>query len=121
MAARLGRLQGTLEASELSDADIVIEAAFESMDVKKEVFRRLDEICKDDAILATNTSTLDVNEIADATKRPENVIGTHFFSPAHIMKLMENVRGERTSKETIATVMKLSKAPRQSRRARRCV
>ena len=109
MAARLGRLQGTLEASELSDADIVIEAAFESMDVKKEVFRRLDEICKDDAILATNTSTLDVNEIADATKRPENVIGTHFFSPAHIMKLMENVRGERTSKETIATVMKLSK------------
>ena len=109
MAARLGRLQGTLEASELSDADIVIEAAFESMDVKKEVFRRLDEICKDDAILATNTSTLDVNEIADATKRPENVIGTHFFSPAHIMKLMENVRGEKTSKETVATVMKLSK------------
>ena len=109
MAARLGRLQGTLEASELSDADIVIEAAFESMDVKTEVFRRLDEICKDDAILATNTSTLDVNEIADATKRPENVIGTHFFSPAHIMKLMENVRGEKTSKETVATVMKLSK------------
>ena len=109
MAARLGRLQGTLEASELSDADIVIEAAFESMDVKKEVFRRLDEICKDDVILATNTSTLDVNEIADVTKRPENVIGTHFFSPAHIMKLMENVRGEKTSKETVATVMKLSK------------
>lgn len=109
MDARLGRLQGTLAASELSDADIVIEAVFESMDVKKEVFRRLDEICKDDAILATNTSTLDVNEIADATKRPENVIGTHFFSPAHIMKLMENVRGEKTSKETVATVMKLSK------------
>ena len=107
--ARLARLQGTLEASELSDADIVVEAAFESMEVKKDVFRRLDEICKDDAILATNTSTLDVNEIADATKRPENVIGTHFFSPAHIMKLMENVRGEKTSKETVATVMKLSK------------
>ena len=107
--ARLARLQGTLEASELSDADIVVEAAFESMEVKKDVFRRLDEICKDDAILATNTSTLDVNEIADATKRPENVIGTHFFSPAHIMKLMENVRGEKTSKETVATVIKLSK------------
>ena len=107
--ARLARLQGTLEASELSDADIVVEAAFESMEVKKDVFRRLDEICKNDAILATNTSTLDVNEIADATKRPENVIGTHFFSPAHIMKLMENVRGEKTSKETVATVMKLSK------------
>ncbi|GMR24056.1 MAG: 3-hydroxyacyl-CoA dehydrogenase NAD-binding domain-containing protein [Acidobacteriota bacterium] len=109
MDARLARLQGTLEASELSDADIVVEAAFESMEVKKDVFRRLDEICKDDAILATNTSTLDVNEIADATKRPENVIGTHFFSPAHIMKLMENVRGDKTSKETVATVMKLSK------------
>ncbi len=109
MDARLGRLQGTLEASELNDADIVVEAVFESMEVKVDVFRRLDEICKPDAILATNTSTLDVNEIADATKRPENVIGTHFFSPAHIMKLMENVRGKKTSPETVATVMKLSK------------
>jgi len=109
MDARLGRLQGTLEASELNDADIVVEAVFESMEVKVDVFRRLDEICKPDAILATNTSTLDVNEIADATRRPENVIGTHFFSPAHIMKLMENVRGDKTSPETVATVMKLSK------------
>ena len=109
MDARLGRLQGTLEASELNDADIVVEAVFESMEVKVDVFRRLDEICKPDAILATNTSTLDVNEIADATRRPESVIGTHFFSPAHIMKLMENVRGDKTSPETVATVMKLSK------------
>ncbi len=109
MDARVNRIQGTLEASELSDADIVVEAVFESMEVKKDVVRRLDEICKDDAILATNTSTLDVNEIAAATQRPEKVVGTHFFSPAHIMKLMENVRGEKTSKETVATIMKLSK------------
>ena len=109
MDERVGRLHGTLEASELADADLVVEAVFEEMDVKKDIFRRLDEICKDDTILATNTSTLDVNEIADATKRPELVIGTHFFSPANIMKLMENVRGEKTSKKTIATVMKLSK------------
>ena len=109
MNERMGRLQGTLEASELADADLVVEAVFEEMDVKKNIFRRLDEICKDDTILATNTSTLDVNEIAEATKRPELVIGTHFFSPANIMKLMENVRGEKTSKETIATIMKLSK------------
>jgi 3-hydroxyacyl-CoA dehydrogenase len=109
MDARLARIQGTLESSELNDADIVIEAVFESMEVKKDVMRRLDEICKDDAILATNTSTLDVDDIASATKRPEKVVGTHFFSPAHIMKLMENVRGKNTSKETVATVMKLSK------------
>ena len=109
MDERMGHLQGTLEASELADADLIVEAVFEEMDVKKDIFRRLDEICKDDTILATNTSTLDVNEIADATKRPELVIGTHFFSPANIMKLMENVRGEKTSKETIATIMKLSK------------
>ena len=78
MDERMGHLQGTLEASELADADLIVEAVFEEMDVKKDIFRRLDEICKDDTILATNTSTLDVNEIADATKRPELVIGTHF-------------------------------------------
>lgn len=109
MDARLSRIQGTTEASELSRADIVIEAVFESMDVKKDVFRRLDEICKPEAILATNTSTLDINEIARATRRPDKVVGTHFFSPAHIMKLMENVRGDETSKETVATVMNFSK------------
>ena len=109
METRVSRIQGSLEASELRDADLVVEAVFEEMDVKKDIFRRLDEICNEDAILATNTSTLDVNEIAAATKRPEQVMGTHFFSPAHIMKLMENVRGERTSKQTVATIMKLSK------------
>src|SRR5690606_33058089 len=77
--------------------------------VKKDVFGKLDKVCKPDAILATNTSTLDVDEIARATSRPDKVIGMHFFSPAHIMKLLENVRGKATSKETIATVMALSK------------
>jgi 3-hydroxyacyl-CoA dehydrogenase len=80
------------------------------MDIKKEIFGKLDRLCKADAILATNTSSLDVDEIAAATSRPESVIGTHFFSPANVMRLMENVRGAKTSPETIQTVMKLSKA-----------
>ena len=103
------RIQGTTEASELADADIVVEAVFEDLAVKKDVFGGLDEFVTEDAILATNTSTLDINEIAKATSRRDKVIGMHFFSPAHIMKLLEIVRGERTSKETIATAMKLSK------------
>ena len=109
MDARLARITPTLEDADLGAADVVIEAVFEEMPLKKEVFGRLDRVCKPDAILATNTSTLDVNAIADATSRPEQVIGTHFFSPANVMKLMENVRGARTSPETIATIMKLSK------------
>jgi 3-hydroxyacyl-CoA dehydrogenase len=106
---RLALLSGTTDFTRLSDADIVVEAVFEEMDVKKDVFRRLDRICKEGAILATNTSSLDVNEIASSTSRPGSVLGTHFFSPANVMKLMENVRGTKTSKETIASVFRLSK------------
>ena len=109
MDARLACITPTLEDADLGAADVVIEAVFEEMPLKKEVFGRLDRVCKPDAILATNTSTLDVNAIADATSRPEQVIGTHFFSPANVMKLMENVRGARTAPQTIATIMKLSK------------
>ncbi len=109
MAKRLALVKGTLEWDEVRSADIVIEAVFEEMAVKKEVFRKLDALAKPAAILATNTSTLDVDEIAAATARPEKVIGTHFFSPANVMRLIENVRGRRSSKETIATVMALSK------------
>ena len=109
MDARLARIAPTVDDADLGAADVVIEAVFEELPLKKEVFARLDRVCKPDAILATNTSTLDVDEIAAATSRPEQVVGTHFFSPANVMKLMENVRGARTSPETIATVMKLSK------------
>ena len=109
MNARLARITPTLDYADLAAADIIVEAVFEEMPLKKEVFARLDGVCKPDAILATNTSTLDVDAIAAAASRPERVIGTHFFSPANVMRLMENVRGARTSPETIATVMKLSK------------
>ena len=109
MDARLARITPTLDDAALGVADVVIEAVFEELPLKKEVFARLDRVCKPEAILATNTSTLDVDAIAAATSRPEQVIGTHFFSPANVMRLMENVRGARTSPETIATVMKLSK------------
>jgi 3-hydroxyacyl-CoA dehydrogenase len=106
---RMGLITGTTEASRLGDVDIAVEAVFENMEVKKDVFRKLDSTCKKGAILTTNTSSLNVNEIAAVTSRPEKVMGTHFFSPANVMKLMENVRGEKTSKETIMTVLKLSK------------
>ena len=109
MDARLARMTPTLRDDDLGAADVVIEAVFEELPLKQEVFGRLDRVCRPEAILATNTSTLDVDAIAAATSRPEQVIGTHFFSPANVMKLMENVRGARTSPETIATVMKLSK------------
>jgi len=110
MDKRMGLIAGSTDYGDLADADIVIEAAFEDMALKKEIFQRLDQVCKADAILTTNTSSLDVDEIAAATGRPEKVMGTHFFSPANIMRLAENVRGAKTSKETIATVMGLSKA-----------
>jgi 3-hydroxyacyl-CoA dehydrogenase len=97
----------TLEAGK--DADIVIEAVFERMDVKKDMFKKLDAVMKPGAILATNTSTLDVNEIANVTKRPQDVIGTHFFSPANVMRLLEVVRGAKTAKDVLATTMKLGK------------
>ena len=109
MDARLARITPTLDDADLGAADVVIEAVFEELPLKKEVFARLDRVCRPEAILATNTSTLDVDAIAAATSRPAQVIGTHFFSPANVMRLMENVRGARTSPETIATVMKLSK------------
>ena len=110
MDERLGLISTTLSYEDLGDADVVIEAVFEEMGLKKEVFGKLDAACKPEAILASNTSTLDVDEIASATSRPDKVIGTHFFSPANVMKLMENVRGAQSSPETIATIMKLSKA-----------
>src|SRR5258708_10494511 len=102
-------IQGTTDWNAVADADIVIEAVFEEMPIKKEVFAKLDTLAKPDAVLATNTSTLDVNEIASATKRPESVIGTHFFSPANVMRLLENVRGKKSSPTAIATVMTLGR------------
>ncbi|TMH62343.1 MAG: 3-hydroxyacyl-CoA dehydrogenase, partial [Betaproteobacteria bacterium] len=99
----------TTDLGHLKDADIVVEAVFERMDVKQELFRKLDGLVKPGAILATNTSTLDVNQIADATKRPQDVIGTHFFSPANVMRLLEVVRGAKTGKDVLATTMKLGK------------
>jgi len=105
----LKRIQPTLSFDGFSDADMVIEAVFEGMALKKEVFTELDRVCKPGAILASNTSTLNIDEIASATSRPESVIGTHFFSPANVMRLLEIVRGRATSKEVIATCMQLSK------------
>ena len=110
MDRRLGLISTTVDYGDLAGADLIIEAVFEEMKLKKEVFGKLDAACKPEAILASNTSTLDVNELASATGRPSQVIGTHFFSPANVMKLMENVRGAQTSPQTIATIMTLSKA-----------
>jgi 3-hydroxyacyl-CoA dehydrogenase len=109
MDKRVGLIQGTINLGQAADADIVIEAVFERMDVKKDMFRKLDGIVKQGAILATNTSTLDVDEIAQATTRPQEVIGTHFFSPANVMRLLEVVRGKQTDKGVLATTMKLGK------------
>ncbi|MHB8528993.1 MAG: 3-hydroxyacyl-CoA dehydrogenase NAD-binding domain-containing protein [Caulobacteraceae bacterium] len=106
---RMSLIKGALSLEALKDADMVIEAVFERMDIKKEVFEKLDAICKPGAILATNTSGLNIDEIASVTKRPEAVIGLHFFSPANVMKLLEVVRADHTSKEVIATSMKLAK------------
>jgi 3-hydroxyacyl-CoA dehydrogenase len=106
---RMGLITGTTDFKAAADADMVVEAVFEEMPVKKEVFAKLDAICKPDAVLATNTSTLDVDEIASATRRPESVIGTHFFSPANVMRLLENVRGQKSSKTTIATAMTIGR------------
>ncbi len=106
---RVGLIQGTLSLEALSDCDLIIEAVFENMDVKKEVFSKLDVIAKSDAMLATNTSALDVNEIAGVTKRPESVLGLHFFSPANVMRLLEIVRAAKTSKPAVATAMQLAK------------
>jgi 3-hydroxyacyl-CoA dehydrogenase len=106
---RLSLIQPTLSFDGLADRDIVVEAVFEGMELKKQVFRELNGVCKPGAILASNTSTLNIDEIASATARPELVIGTHFFSPANVMRLLEVVRGRATAKEVIATCMQLSK------------
>ncbi|MEH6402665.1 MAG: 3-hydroxyacyl-CoA dehydrogenase NAD-binding domain-containing protein [Sneathiella sp.] len=105
----LSLLSGTINLEDIKDVDIVIEAIFENMDVKKEIFGKLDKICKPGAILATNTSTLDIDEIGEATSRPESVIGLHFFSPANVMKLLEEVRTKKTSKTVMASCMALAK------------
>ncbi len=102
---RMGLIKGSVDFADVADADMIVEAVFEEMPLKKDVFARLDKVAKPDAVLATNTSTLDVNEIGAATQRPESVIGTHFFSPANVMRLLEVVRGAKTSKTTIATAM----------------
>ncbi|MHA4871445.1 3-hydroxyacyl-CoA dehydrogenase NAD-binding domain-containing protein [Duganella sp. PWIR1] len=106
---RMGLLSSTLSYDDIGQADIVVEAVFEELGVKEAVFRKLDEVMKPGAILATNTSTLDVDKIAAFTKRPQDVIGTHFFSPANVMKLLEIVRGKETGKDVLATALALSK------------
>jgi 3-hydroxyacyl-CoA dehydrogenase len=111
---RMALLSTTLNYADLKDADMVIEAVFEDMAVKQTVFKTLDEVMKPGAILATNTSTLDVDQIAAFTKRPQDVIGTHFFSPANVMKLLEVVRGKATAKDVLATVMALGKTIRKT-------
>ena len=106
---RMGLLTPTLDYAAIGDVDMVIEAVFENMDIKKDVFAKLDAATKPECILASNTSTLDVNAIASVTKRPDKVIGTHFFSPANVMRLLEIVRGEKTSFETLATAQAVAK------------
>jgi len=107
--ACMALLKPTLDYDDIKDADLVIEAVFEEMSVKEQVFKQLDAVVKQGAILASNTSTLDVNKIAGFTKRPQDVVGTHFFSPANVMKLLEVVRGEKTAKDVLATVMAVAK------------
>ena len=111
--ARCALIAGGLDLDALADCDLIIEAVFANMEVKKELFTRLDAIAKPGAILATNTSALDVNEIASVTSRPEDVLGLHFFSPANVMKLLEVVRGEKTAKDVLKTCMSLAKRIRK--------
>ena len=107
--ARMGRFDGRLAIADLADCDLVIEAVFENMDLKRKIFTELDAVMKPGAILATNTSALDINEIAGMTKRPKDVIGLHFFSPANVMKLLEIVRAKHTADDVVATCMALAK------------
>jgi 3-hydroxyacyl-CoA dehydrogenase len=109
MDERLGRISTTTDYAQIGDADIVVEAVFENMEIKQGVFKTLDGVMKQGAILGTNTSTLDIDQIANVTKRPQDVIGMHFFSPANVMKLVENVRGAKTSPEIIGRTMAVSK------------
>lgn len=106
----LQRISGTTDMSLAADCDLVVEAAVENMKIKKEIFAQLDEICKPETILASNTSSLSITEVASATKRPDKVIGMHFFNPAPVMKLIEIIRGIATSQETFDTVKELSMA-----------
>ncbi|GAA0777275.1 3-hydroxybutyryl-CoA dehydrogenase [Clostridium subterminale] len=103
----LSRVSGTTELSLLDDVDLIIEAAVENMEIKRQIFKELDEICKPEAILATNTSSLSITEIATATKRVDKVIGLHFFNPAPVMKLVEIIKGMGTSQETYDAVHEL--------------
>src|SRR5690606_23597040 len=109
MEKRVGLITGTTSYDDIGDVDLVIEAVFENPDVKKEVFGKLDAVCKPGCILATNTSYQDVNMIAEATKRPQDVVGMHLFSPANVMKLLEVVRGDKTAHDVLATVMQIGK------------
>ncbi|WP_153502739.1 3-hydroxyacyl-CoA dehydrogenase [Cumulibacter manganitolerans] len=108
VAERMGRITPSLSLDDLADVDLVIEAVFEDLEVKKDLFARLDKIVKQGAILGTNTSRLDIDQIAAATERPQDVIGLHFFSPANVMRLLEVVRGEKTAPDVIATCMQLA-------------
>nr|KAG5689388.1 hypothetical protein BaRGS_017672 [Batillaria attramentaria] len=105
----LQRLRPSVELQQLADVDLVIEAVFEDVKLKQDIFGKLEGICKPSAVLCTNTSTIDIDIIASVCKRPQQVVGTHFFAPAHIMKLLENVYGSKTSPQTVATVMDLGK------------
>ena len=109
MKRRMSMIRGTTKIEMISSSDIIVEAVFEEMQLKKDMFKLIDKLAKPGAILATNTSTLDIDEISEVTERPADVIGTHFFSPANVMKLLELVRGKHTSKSVIATTMKLAK------------
>lgn len=109
MQTRVGLISGTTSYEDIGDVDLIIEAVFENLDLKKEVFGKLDAACKKGAILATNTSYQDVDVIAEATSRPEDVVGMHFFSPANVMKLLEVVRGGKTAHDVLATVMQIGK------------
>ncbi|MCX7966758.1 MAG: 3-hydroxyacyl-CoA dehydrogenase NAD-binding domain-containing protein [Syntrophorhabdaceae bacterium] len=105
----MGRIKGTTDMGLLKDADFVVEVVVEVMDVKKKVFAELDEITRKDVILSTNTSSMSITEIATATKRPDKVVGMHFFNPVPLMRLVEVIRGMQTSDETVATTIELSK------------
>ncbi|OED14769.1 3-hydroxyacyl-CoA dehydrogenase NAD-binding domain-containing protein [Burkholderia sp. A2] len=112
--ARIALITPTLSYDDLKDADLIVEAVFEELGVKEQVFKKLDEVAKPGAILASNTSTLDVDKIAAFTKRPQDVVGMHFFSPANVMKLLEVVRGAQTAKDVLATVMAVAKKIRKT-------
>lgn len=109
MDARLARITGSLRLADVAEADLVIEAVFEDMGLKQDLFRKLDTLARPGAILATNTSGLDIDRIAAVTERPEDVVGAHFFSPAHVMKLLEVVRASRTAPDAVATLMDLGR------------